>query len=464
MSTAATLRENKMGTMPVGKLLFSMALPLAISMLVQAFYNVVDSYYVSRVSESAVTALGLAFPIQNLMIAFATGIGVGMNALLSKSLGQGNRERANRAAGNGILLSLLAVAGFMIFGAVGSEAFFATQSSVEETVKGGASYISICSLFSAGIFVEIIGERLLQASGRTVYTLFTQGLGAVLNIILDPIFIFGSEPLGIAPMGISGAAVATVVGQWVAAIMAMIFNFTSNPDVKLGLKYLRPSGKTMGKILAVGVPSIIMMAIGSAMNFGMNQILLGFKAYGETAAGVFGVYYKLQSFVLMPLFGINNAIIPIIAFNYGAKKPERIIKALKLSLCSIAAILLLGLVAFHLLPDTLLGIFEPSDTFLELGRTALRIISIHFPIAAIGISLSTSFQALGNGIYSTIVSLCRQLVALLPAAYLLSLTGSVHMVWWAFPIAEVVSSAVTLILFARIYKQKIKPLKEATCL
>ena len=460
MSNTATLKENKMGTMPVGKLLFSMALPLAISMMVQAFYNVVDSYYVSRVSESAVTALGLAFPIQNLMIAFATGLGVGMNALLSKSLGEGNRDRANRAAGNGIFLCLCAVALFMVFGFVGAEAFFAAQSEVEETIRNGTSYISICSIFSLGIFVEIIGERLLQASGRTVYTLFTQGLGAILNIILDPIFIFGFEPLGIQPMGIAGAAVATVSGQWVAAIMAMIFNFTSNPDVKLSPKNLLPNGKIIGKILAVGIPSIIMMAIGSLMNFGMNQILLGFKSYGETAAGVFGVYFKLQSFVLMPLFGINNAIIPIIAFNFGAKKPERITKALKLSLCSIATILILGMSGFHLFPDVLLGIFEPSDTFLELGRTALRIISIHFPIAAIGISLSTSFQALGNGIYSTIVSLCRQLVALLPAAFLLSLTGSVHMVWWAFPIAEVVSSLVTLFLFARIYKQKIKPLKE----
>ena len=458
MSNTATLPQNKMGTMPVGRLLFTMALPLAISMLVQAFYNVVDSYYVSRISESAVTALGLAFPIQNLMISFATGIGVGMNALLSKSLGEGNRERANRTAGNGIFLCLCVVVGFMLFGAVGTEAFFAVQSDVEETVKGGASYISICCIFSAGIFVEILGERLLQASGRTAYTLFTQGLGAVLNIILDPVFIFGFEPLGIKPMGIAGAGVATVIGQWVAAIMAMIFNFTKNPDVQLKVKNLRPQGAILGKILSVGVPSIVMMAIGSVMNFGMNQILLGFKAYGETAAGVFGVYFKLQSFVLMPLFGINNAIVPIIAFNYGAKKPERITKTLKLALCTAAVIMLVGLGIFQFLPDVLLGIFEPSETFLELGRTALRIISIHFPIAAVGISLGTSFQALGNGIYATITSLCRQLIALLPAAFLLSLSGNVNMVWWAFPIAEVVSVTVTLILFTRIYKQKIKPL------
>lgn len=460
-STAApSLRENKMGTMPVGKLLFTMALPLAISMLVQAFYNVVDSFYVSRISESAVTALGLAFPVQNLMIGFATGIGVGMNALLSKSLGEGNREQANRAAGNGIFLSLCAVALFMIFGAVGARSYYAVQSDVAETVEGGAAYVGICCLLSLGIFVEVLGERLLQASGRTIYTLFTQGTGAVLNILLDPVFIFGFEPLGIAPMGIAGAAVATVSGQWVAAILAIIFNLTRNPDVELKLSCIRPNREVMGKILAVGVPSIVMMAIGSVMNFGMNQIFLGFKEYGETAAGVFGIYFKLQSFVLMPLFGINNAAVSIIAFNFGARKPGRITGTLKCSLGTALTIMLVGFAVFQLLPDVLLGIFEPSDTFLSLGRTALRVVSIHFPIAAIGISLGASFQALGNGIYSTITSLCRQLVALLPAAYLLSLTGDVHAVWWAFPIAEVVSVMVTLILFNRIYKQKILPLKK----
>jgi len=460
-STAApALRENKMGTMPVGKLLFTMALPLAISMLVQAFYNVVDSFYVSRISESAVTALGLAFPIQNLMIGFATGIGVGMNALLSKSLGEGDQARANRAAGNGLFLCLCAVACFMLFGAVGSRAYYAVQSDVAETVEGGAAYISICSLFCVGIFVEILGERLLQASGRTVYTLFTQGLGAVLNIILDPVFIFGFEPLGIAPMGIAGAAVATVIGQWVAAVMAIIFNLTKNPDVQVKLKNLRPHAEVMGKILSVGIPSIVMMAIGSVMNFGMNQIFLGFKEYGETAAGVFGIYFKLQSFVLMPLFGINNAAVSIIAFNYGARKPDRITGTLKCSLGAALTIMSVGFGLSQLLPDLLLGIFEPSDTFLSLGRTALRVVSFHFPIAAIGISLGASFQALGNGIYSTITSLCRQLIALLPAAYLLSLTGNVHAVWWSFPIAEVVSVTVTLILFRRIYKRKILPIKE----
>ena len=458
VKAAPDLRENKMRTMPVGKLLFTMALPLAISMLVQAFYNVVDSVYVSQVSESAVTALSLAFPIQNLMIGFATGVGVGMNALLSKSLGEGNRERANRAAGNGILLALCCVVLFMIFGFVGAHPYYAMQSEVAETVAGGASYIGIVSIWCLGIFVEIIGERLLQASGRTIYTLFTQGIGAVLNILLDPVFIFGVEWLGIEPMGISGAAVATVIGQWVAAILAIIFNLTKNPDVQLGLKYCRPDGYAVKKILAVGIPSIIMMAIGSMMNFGMNQIFLRFKEYGETAAGVFGIYFKLQSFVLMPLFGINNASISIIAYNYGARQPKRITGTLKCALGAAMAIMLLGLTAFQLLPDQLLGIFNPSDTFLSLGRSALRIVSIHFPMAAVGIALGASFQALGNGIYSTITSLMRQLVVLLPAAYMLSLTGDVHLVWWSFPIAEVVSMITSLYFFWRIYRQRIKPL------
>ncbi len=458
VKAAPDLRENKMRTMPLGKLLFTMALPLALSMLVQAFYNVIDSIYVAQISESAVTALSLAFPIQNLMIGFATGAAVGMNALLSKSLGEGNHERANRAAGNGIFLSLVFALVFVVFGLVGARGYYTMQSTVEETINGGEAYVGICSVWCMGIFIEIVGERLLQASGRTIYTLYTQGTGAVLNIILDPVFIFGVPELGITPMGIAGAAVATVIGQWVAAIMAVIFNLWKNADVKFALQYLRPQWDIMKKILVVGIPSIIMMAIGSVMNFGMNQIFLGFKEYGETAAGVFGIYFKLQSFVLMPLFGINNASISIIAYNYGARQPKRITGTLKRGLGAAMVIMLLGLAAFQLLPDMLLGIFEPSPTFLELGRSALRIVSIHFPLAAVGIALGASFQALGTGIYSTITSLMRQLVVLLPAAYLLSLTGNVHAVWWSFPIAEVVSMLTSLFFYARIYKRLVKPM------
>jgi len=453
--------ENKMGTMPVGKLLLTMALPLAISMLVQAFYNIVDSIYVSKVSESAVTALSLAFPIQNLQIGFATGVAVGMNSLLSKSLGQGNRERANRAAGNGIVLMLAAVALFMIFGAVGARPYYAMQSSVAATVDGGTAYTSICCLLTLGIFVEILFERLLQSSGRTIYTLFTQGTGAILNIILDPIFIFGFAPLGIKPMGIAGAAVATVIGQWVAAIMAVIFNLTRNPDVQFALRYFKPDRKVMGKILTVGIPSIIMMAIGSVMTFCMNQIFQGFKSYGETATAVFGVYFKLQSFFLMPLFGINNAAISIIAYNYGARKPKRITGTLKCSLVTAMCIMLAGVAVFQLLPQVLMGIFSGENTgenFMKLGISALRIVSLHFPLAAVGIALSSSFQAMGIGIYSTMTSLGRQLIALVPAAYLLSLTGSVDAVWWSFPIAEVISMLLSLYFYYKIYRTKIKPM------
>ena len=449
-------RENKMGVMPVSRLLMSMAVPMIVSMLVQALYNVVDSIYVSRISESAVTALSLAFPIQNLQIGFATGIGVGVNALLSKSLGEGNREQVNRAAGNGILLICIAAVGFLLFGLVGSQPYYAMQSEVEETVSGGASYTAICCIFSLGLFVEILGEKLLQSSGRTMYTLYTQGTGAVVNILLDPILIFGW--FGLPEMGMAGAAVATVIGQWIAAIMAVIFNIKCNPDVKFAWRYLLPRADVIRKILVVGVPSIIMMAIGSVMNFGMNQIFQSFKNYGETATGVFGIYFKLQSFFFMPVFGLNNAAISIIAYNFGAKRPTRIVGCLRLSVVCVLAVMLLGALIFQLMPQLLLGIFHPTEDFLSIGISALRIVSLHFPLAAIGIALGASFQALGNGIYSTITSLCRQLVILLPAAYLLSLSGNVHLVWWSFPVAEVFSLTVSLIFFVRIYRKKVKPL------
>ena len=460
MSAQTKLTDNKMGVMPLTKLIINMALPMIIAMLVQALYNVVDSIYVSRISENAVTALSLAFPIQNIMIGFATGIGVGVNALLSKSLGEGNQKTANRAAGNGFFLVAVVTVLFILFGQFGTRPFFAMQNVSQDTADGGTIYTKICCMLAAGIFVEILGERLLQASGRTIYTLITQGTGAVLNIVLDPLFIFGAPWLGIPAMGIAGAAVATVIGQWVAAILALIFNFKCNPDLQIKLKDLIPSKRVVGTILTVGVPSIIMVAIGSVMNFSMNQILLGFEGIGETASGVFGIYFKLQSFFFMPLFGLNNGTVSIVAYNYGARKPARITGTLKRT-CTIAlCIMIVGLIAFHALPDLLLGIFEPTEEFLRIGRSALRLISLAFPMAAIGIALTAGFQALGNGSYSTIISLCRQMIVLLPAAYLLSLSGEVTNVWWAFPIAETVSLAVTLLFFLRIYKRKIKPLTE----
>lgn len=452
------LQENKMGVMPVGKLLFNMAAPMILSMLVQALYNIVDSIYVSQISESAVTALGLAFPIQNIQIGFGTGVAVGVNALLSKSLGEGNRQRANRAAGNGIFLMLIGCVLFMLFGAFGSRFFYEIQSDVAETVEGGTIYTSICCLCTFAVFFEILFERLLQSTGRTVHTMITQGTGAVINIVLDPVFIFGVPALGIAPMGMAGAAIATVTGQTVAATMALIFNLKFNPDVQLQLKNLLPKADVIRPILTVGVPSMIMMAIGAVMNFSINQILLGFADVGNTAAGIFGIYYKLQSFFFMPLFGLNNATISIVAYNFGARRPDRMIKTLKVACITAFSVMILGLLAFQLIPEVLLSMFNASDTFMALGSKALRIISFHFPLAAFCIALGASFQALGNGIYSTITSLCRQLVALLPAAYLLSLSGSVDAVWWAFPIAEFISLAATIFFFTRIYRKKIKPL------
>jgi len=452
MSTA-TLKENKMGVMPVGKLLANMALPMIISMLVQALYNVVDSIYVSQISESAVTALSLAFPVQNMQIGFAVGIGVGVNSLLSKSLGQKNQEAANRTAGNGIVLMLIITVAFMLFGIFGVRPYYEMQSTVSETVEGGIVYSRICCVLTLGVFMSILAERLLQATGRTVLTMITQSVGAITNIILDPIFIHGW--FGLPAMGVAGAAWATVIGQWISATLALYFNLKFNPEVQFGKRYLRIDMAIVKQILTVGVPSIVMNGIGSVMNFGMNQILQGFT---ETATSVFGIYFKLQSFFFMPLFGLNGATISIIAYNFGAQKPERITKTLKLS-CSCALILMIcGLLVFQFLPDVLLGMFNPSDTFLEIGRAALRIISLSFPVAAICIVLGACFQALGNGIYSTIVSLCRQMFVLMPVAYLLSLTGNVNMVWLAYPIAEIVSGAATAYFFIKIYKEKIKPM------
>ena len=450
------LQENKMGVMPIGKLLINMATPMIISMLVQALYNVVDSIYVSQISESAVTALSLAFPVQNLQIGFAVGIGVGVNSLLSKSLGENNREAANRTAGNGMVLMFIVTIAFMLFGILGVRPYYEMQSNVAATVEGGIVYSRICCVMTLGVFMSILGERLLQATGRTFYTMITQSTGAIINIILDPILIHGW--FGLSAMGIAGAAWATVIGQWTSAMLALYFNEKFNPDVQFGKRYAKLDWKIVKQILTVGIPSIIMNGIGSIMNFGMNQIL---QSFTETATSVFGIYFKLQSFFFMPLFGINNATISIIAFNYGARKPERIVKTLKIATAAALALMTAGLLVFQFAPDLLLSLFNPSPEFSVIGRAALRTISWSFPIAAVCISLGASFQAMGNGIYSTITSLCRQLLVLLPVAYLLSMTGNVNAVWLAYPIAELASGATTIFFFVRIYRQKIQPLFHA---
>ena len=447
--------ENIMGTMDVNPLLIKLSIPMMISMLVQALYNVVDSIFVARVSENALTAVSLAFSLQNMMFAVGIGTGVGVNALLSKSLGEKNQYRANKTAENGLFLALCSYLVFLVLGLTVVRPYFYAQTADADIAEQGIRYLTICCVLSLGMFMQVMNEKLLAATSRTTLSMISQLVGAIVNIILDPIFIFGY--CGEALSGTTGAALATVIGQFCGAGVSFYLNLRKNPDIQLDFKGFRPSAEAIKRIYVVGLPSIAMQCVGSVMTFLMNQILMAFTA---TAVAVFGVYFKLQSFFFMPLFGLNNATISIIAYNYGARKPQRITKTLKISCTAALCIMTAGLLVFQFFPDLLLGLFNPSQAFLEIGRVALRTISWSFPIAAICIALGASFQALGNGIYSTIVSLCRQLVVLLPVAYLLSLTGEVQRVWLAFPIAEIVSGTVTFICFTRIYRQKIKPLFE----
>ena len=446
-------KENKMGTMPENKLLISMAVPMMLSMLVQALYNVVDSIFVSRISEDALTAVSLAFPVQNLLIALGTGTGVGINALLSKSLGEKNQKLANKVAHNGIILMFFSAIACALFGIFGSHWFFGTQTEDLVLIEYGTQYLTIVMTFSFGIFGQFITERLLQATGRTTLSMYTQLVGAVTNLILDPILIFGW--FGLPALGIRGAAIATVVGQILSASFGVWLNVKKNPEIQLSFKELIPDGKVIKKIYSVGVPSIIMGSIGSLMTYGMNQILLGFSS---TAAAVFGVYFKLQSFFFMPLFGLNNGMVPIIAYNYGAKNKGRMLRTMKLAIGYAVGIMFIGFLVMQIFPAQLFGMFEASDDMLAIGVPALRIISTHFLVAGFCIISGSTFQALGNGVFSMIISVARQLVVLLPAAYLLSLTGTLNLIWLAFPIAELMSVVLSSFFLYRIYKKVIKPL------
>lgn len=434
-----TLRENKMGTMPENKLLLSMAVPMMISMLVQALYNIVDSIFVSRICEDALTAVSMAFPWQNIIISIAVGFGVGINALLSRALGQKNAERVNQVAVNGLLLAGLSYLLVLVAGLIGIRAYMRTQTDIETIVNYGITYLNICILCSFGVFVEITFERFLQATGRTVYSMITQLTGAITNIILDPILIFGL--LGFPKLGIAGAAWATVIGQCVGAVVAVTLNHFKNPEVHLRLRHIRPNGRLMGEITAISIPSIIMSCISSLTCFVMNMILI---AYSSTAVAVFGVYFKLQSFVFMPVFGLNNGMVPIIAYNYGAQKPERIHKTIRLGMVYAVAIMVVGLLVFQLIPKELLLMFDASDAMLEIGAPALRIMSLAFVFAGIGIVSGSSCQAFGYSVYSMLISIARQIVVLIPAAYLLSLTGVLRSIWFAFPIAEIFSLILSL--------------------
>ena len=448
--------ENKMGVMPVNKLLVSMSLPMMVSMLVQALYNVVDSIFVSRVSEGALTAVSMAFPLQTLMIALGAGMGVGVNAILSKSLGEKDYERANSAADNGIFLSLVSYIVFALVGILAVRPFYESQTADQAIIQYGVDYLSVVCICSFGIFGQFIFERILTSTGRTFYTMITQTTGAVINIIFDPIFIFGL--FGAPKMGVRGAAVATVLGQTVAAVLACFMNIKKNPDVQLFKGKFRPSADMIKQIYAIGVPSIIMQSIGSLMVYFMNRILMGFSS---TAVAVFGVYFKLQSFVFMPIFGLNNGMIPIVSFNYGAARRDRLMQTWKLAWIYATVIMFVGVAAFELIPDRLLMIFDASQSMLAIGRVALRIIAVHFPVAAYCIVTGSMFQALGRAFYSMITSIMRQIVVLLPVAYYLSLSGNVDRVWWAFPVAEIMSAMVTTFCFIRLHRKVISRINQA---
>ena len=447
-------QENKMGVMPIPKLLVTMSLPMIASMLVQALYNIVDSMFVAQLSEEALTAVSLAFPIQNLMIAVAAGTGVGVNALLSKSLGEKKYDTANKIAQNGVFLAILSSIVFALLGAIGSRFFFEVQTDDAKIVQYGVEYMSVITIASMGIFLQIAFERLLQSTGKTIFNMITQGTGAIINIILDPILIFGW--FGLPKLGVTGAAVATVIGQLVAATLGILFNHKYNKEIHVTFRKFRPCRETIGNIYKIGVPSILMQSLGSLTTFGMNNILLMFSS---TAATVFGVYFKLQSFIFMPVFGLTNGMIPIVAYNYGAQNKKRIYQTIKLSVGIAVGIMLLGLLVFQLLPTTLLSLFEASENMLAIGVPALRTISLSFVFAGFCIVISSVFQALGNGVYSLIMSIARQIVVILPVAFVFAKLFGLDMVWYSYPIAEIVSVTVCILLLKRILTKKVKPLK-----
>ncbi len=454
-----TIQENKMGVMPEGRLLFTMAMPMVISMLVQALYNIVDSIFVGMYDPEfnyALAAVNLSFPIQSLMIALAAGTGVGVNSLLSRSLGEGNRRDANLAATNGILLYVLSYLLFAVIGGVGAPTYFGFLSDVPEIIAYGSTYVRIVTIGSFGLFCQFITERLLQATGRTIYNMYTQGLGAIINIIFDPLLIMGVGPF--PEMGVAGAAIATVFGQIVGGALGIYFNLRKNVEIDLSLRGFRPDGRIIRTIYAVGIPSIIMQSITSVLTVCINRILAADPETVTAAQNVFGAYFKLQSFIFMPIFGLTNALIPIIAYNFGARKKERIFKTYLISAVTSMVYMTLGMLIFFAFPGQLLSLFSLTGQAIEIGIPALRIMGTSFLLAGFSITTVSAFQALGNGIYSMINSLCRQLVVILPAAYLLFRTFGVGALWWAFPIAEFVSVLLCLLFLARIFRTKLRDL------
>lgn len=450
-----TPRENRMGTEHIPSLLMKMALPMMLSMLVQALYNVVDSIFVAKISEDALTALSVAFPLQNLMIAFATGLGVGINSLLSRALGEKDRQKADAAAGNGLFLELCAALLFVFIGLVLGPSFVRSQTSSAIVADHGITYVRICIGAGAFCFIAIFYERMLQATGKTHLAMIGQLVGALINIVFDPILIFGL--LGFPKLGVAGAAIATVFGQFCGAMVSLAIHQKKNREIRITLSGLRPRSFTVRTILSVGIPSIIMGSIGSVMTYCVNRILDGFSS---TAVAVFGVYFKLQSFFFMPVFGLNNAMVPLIAYNYGARRPARMKQTVRWAVIYACSIMAVGLLLMQLMPDVFLRLFDASDDMLRIGVPALRTISLAFVGAGYAIVLSSTFQALGKGLYSMFVSIARQLVVLVPAAWLLSRTGQLSAVWWAFPIAEIMSALVSTLFLLHLKKTLLLPLEQ----
>lgn len=455
--SAENIAENKMSIMPVNKLVWNMSFPMMVSMMVQALYNIVDSIFVARLSENALTAVSLAFPLQALLIAVGAGTGVGINAILSRSLGEKNFKKANETALNGGFLYIMNCLLFLVLGFTVVNPFYTSQlkGGSPEIFDMGVQYLSIVMIFSMGIFGQFFFERLLTSTGKTVFSMISQLSGAVTNIILDPILIFGL--LGLPKMGVTGAAIATVIGQCVAAIVAFACNMKYNHEINLSPKGFRLNGGLIGSIYMVSIPSIIMQSISSVMTYSMNKILIEFTS---TATAVFGIYFKLQSFFFMPVFGLNNGITPIIAYSYGARQKKRMVKTIKISMEIAFGIMLLGFAGFELIPQVLLGMFDASEEMLVIGCRALRIIGTHCLIAWFCIVAGTIFQSLGKAVYSMIVSIMRQFVILIPAAYILAKIGGLDAVWWAFPIAETMSLGVSFCCLINIYKKIIKPLPD----
>ena len=449
------MKENKMGVMPVKRLIITMSLPMMLSMLVQALYNIVDSIFVSQINEQALTAVTLAFPLQTMMVAVGSGTGVGINAMLSKSLGERKFEKSDAAANTGLLLIFFSYLVFLLIGIFGMDPFFGTQTSDPQIAAYGETYLRIVLCLSFGMLFQMTFERLLQSTGLTIYSMVSQLTGAIFNIIFDPILIFGY--FGFPKLGVAGAAYATVLGQMIGATLGLILNLKKNKEIHLSFqKILHPETETIKRIYFVGVPSILMISIGSVMSYLMNRILTGFSS---TATAVYGVYFKLQSFFFMPVFGLNNGLIPVLAYNYGARKKDRIREALKFSFVLVFTIMFIGMLIFLLFPEALLSLFNASDNMQEMGVRALRTVAFHFPLAAIGITLGSVFQAFSRSYYSMIISLARQLIVLIPVAWILArVTGDVNQVWWCFLISEIVSCALSIIFFRKVYREVVETL------